>query len=229
VRIQDEASQLVGEIAAAAAPGAERVLDTCAAPGGKTAILAERLPEAVITAVDVSRKRVLAARAERFARATRDRLQWQVADAATLRLQPEYGLILCDVPCSGTGTIARNPEIRLRVEEAGLERQHARQVAIVQAAMAGLGEGGRLVYSTCSLEAEENEAVIEEVLQAHAGLRVVPVGELLDRLAATGAVTAAGRERLRSATWDSSAGSFLRTIPGVHRCDGFFAAVLERL
>ena len=229
VRIQDEASQLVGEIAAAAAPGAERVLDTCAAPGGKTAILAERLPEAVITAVDVSRKRVLAARAERFARATRDRLQWQVADAATLRVQPEYGLILCDVPCSGTGTIARNPEIRLRVEEAGLERQHARQVAIVQAAMAGLREGGRLVYSTCSLEAEENEAVIEEVLQAHAGLRVVPVGELLDRLAATGAVTAAGRERLRSATWDSSAGSFLRTIPGVHRCDGFFAAVLERL
>ncbi len=238
VRIQEEGSQLVAEIAAAAASGAGRVLDTCAAPGGKTAILAERLPEAEITAVDVSRKRLDAMKrllggtsagrtgGERIA--IQGRLQWKVTDAAELRLQPEYGLILCDVPCSGTGTMGRNPEIRLRMEEADLARQHARQVAIVRAAAAGLAEGGRLVYATCSLESEENEAVVEEVLQAHAGLRVVPAGEILDRLAEAGVVTPAGRAALRSATWDRQGQAFLRTIPGVHRCDGFFAAVLER-
>jgi 16S rRNA (cytosine967-C5)-methyltransferase len=229
--IQDEASQLVAEIAAAAVPHAGRVMDTCAAPGGKTAILAERLPEAEITAVDVSRKRldlmrerVLAARAGRFAVAPQGGVIFEVADAAKMELKPEWDLILCDVPCSGTGTMARNPEIRLRVTEADLARQHARQVAILRAGLAGLKAGGRLVYSTCSLEPEENEQVVEEVLREIPGVGVVPVEGILDSLAESGVVTAEGRERLRTAT---SLG-FLRTLPGVHTCDGFFAAVLER-
>ncbi len=223
VRIQDEASQLVAEIAAAAAGRAQRVMDACAAPGGKTAILAERLPEAEITAVDVSRKRLDLMR-ERMPGARAERFVWEVADAATLQLKPEWDLILCDLPCSGTGTIARNPEIRLRVSEADLARQHARQVAILRAGLAGLNPGGRLVYSTCSLEPEENEDVVAEVLRETPGFRAVPVDAILDRLAASGVVTATGRERLRTAP----AGDFLRTLPGVHPCDGFFAAVLEK-
>ena len=227
VRIQDEASQLVAEIAAGARPEAERVMDTCAAPGGKTAILAERLPEAEITAVDVSRKRLDLMR-ERVLAALRDpsnrKVRWEVADAAKMHLKPEWDLILCDVPCSGTGTMARNPEIRMRLSEGDLARQHARQVAIVRAGLAGLKAGGRLVYSTCSLEPEENEAVVEEVLRETPGFRVVPAEGILDSLAESGVVTTAGRERLRTAT----EGGYLRTLPGVHPCDGFFAAVLER-
>ncbi|MFP5227090.1 MAG: transcription antitermination factor NusB [Acidobacteriota bacterium] len=220
IRIQDEASQVVGEMAAAAVRDAGRVLDLCAAPGGKTAILAERLPDAEITAVDVSRKRLDAMR-RRLPEGLATRTRFEIADAAKLELQPEWDLILCDVPCSGTGTMARNPEIRLRLTEADLARQHARQVAILRAGLRGLKPGGRLVYSTCSLEAEENEAVVAEVLGA--GCRVVPVGEVLDRLAESGVITAEGRERLRSAT----DGDFLRTLPRVHPCDGFFAAVVE--
>lgn len=223
IRIQDEGSQLVAEIAASVAPGAKSVLDACAAPGGKTSILAERLPAAKITAVDVSRKRLESMRkvipGEVYAR-----LRFQVADAAALRLEPENHLILCDVPCSGTGTIARNPEIRFRVDEAEMARQHDRQVAILQNALAGLAPEGRLIYSTCSLESEENEAVVEEVLRNLSGFQVLPIEPALDDLAARGILTAAGREVLGSATSDS----FLRTIPGRHPCDGFFAAILAR-
>lgn len=225
-RIQDEASQLVAEIAAASGRGrhAGKVLDTCAAPGGKTAILLERLPQAQVTAVDVSRKRVLAAQAERFAGENAGRIHWEIADAANLNLRPEWDRILCDVPCSGTGTMARNPEIRLRVTEADLTRQQTRQIAILRAALPGLAPGGRLVYSTCSLEPEENEEVIAAVQRQTPGFRVLPIAKILDELAASGILTADGRDRLRSGT----EGDFLRTIPGVHPCDGFFAAVLER-
>ena len=224
-RIQDEASQLVAEIAAAATTGPQsrRVLDLCAAPGGKTAILAERLPKAEITAVDVSRKRLDQMR-KRMSGPLAERMRFEVADAAKVELKPEWDLILADVPCTGTGTIARNPEIRLRVKEADLRRQQARQIAILRAGLRGLKPGGRLVYSTCSLEPEENEEVVAEVLRGVSGFDVVPVAEILDRLAEGGVVTAEGRERLRSAT----GGNDLRTVPGVHPCDGFFAAVVER-
>lgn len=221
IRIQDEASQLVAEIAAAAAPGADVVLDTCAAPGGKTAVLAERLPQAEITAIDASRKRLESMR--RLPGEWTRALHYRAADVATLNLKPEFDLVLCDVPCSGTGTIARNPEIRLRVGESELARQHRRQVAILRSALAAVAPGGRFVYSTCSLEAEENEAVVEEVLEGIAGVRVLPVAPLLDQLAGRGILTESGREKLRGAT----DGEFLRTLPGVHPCDGFFAAVFE--
>jgi 16S rRNA (cytosine967-C5)-methyltransferase len=220
--IQDEASQLVAEIAAVVAPSAARVLDTCSAPGGKTAILAERLPQAAITALDISRKRL-----EVMQRIPGPRLpgvQYEVADASTQSFEPIFDLILCDVPCSGTGTLARNPEIRHRLTEHDLVRQHARQAAILRGSLAGLSAQGHLVYSTCSLEPEENEAVVEEVLSALPGFRLVPVDSILDRLAAAGIVTVEGRERLRTAT----SGPYLRTFPGVHPCDGFFAAVVRR-
>jgi 16S rRNA (cytosine967-C5)-methyltransferase len=151
-------------------------------------------------------------------------VEWKVADVTKMKLKPEWDLILCDVPCSGTGTMARNPEIRLRVTEDDLARQHRRQVAILRAGLRGLKEGGRLVYSSCSLEPEENEDVMAEALGAGSEFRVVPVEQILDGLAERGVVTPEGRDRLRTAT----EGNFLRTLPGVHPCDGFFAAVVER-
>ncbi|HEX4005703.1 MAG TPA: transcription antitermination factor NusB [Acidobacteriaceae bacterium] len=223
VRIQDEASQLVAEIAAASAPAAGRVLDTCAAPGGKTAILAERLPDAEITALDVSRKRLDFMR-RNFPGKYASHVRFEAGDAAMLQLQPEYDLILCDVPCSGTGTMARNPEIRLRLDEADLRRQNTRQTAILRAALPGLKPGGRLLYSTCSLEREENEEVVETVLRDQPGFRLLPVGGLIEQLAETGIVTPAGR----NLPHDIVDGNFLRIIPGLHPCDGFFAAVLQR-
>ena len=222
-RIQDEASQLVAELLAGAIPGAKRVLDVCAAPGGKTAVLAERLPEAEITAIDVSRKR-LTAMQRRMPPKLASRIRFELADAASLDLNPEWDLILCDVPCSGTGTMARNPEIRFRVTAADLARQHARQVAILRAGLRGLEPGGRFVYSTCSMEPEENESVVADVLSDSPEFQLIPISQILDRLAANGIVTRQGREHLHTAT----EGNFLRTLPGIHACDGFFAAMIER-
>lgn len=222
IRIQDEGSQLVAEIAAAAAPTANRVLDTCAAPGGKTSILAERLPQAEIIALDASRQRLDSMR--RVLGRRLPGLRFEVADAAAQRLEPVYDLILCDVPCSGTGTMGRNPEIRHRITEFDLARQQERQVAILQAALAGLGPEGVLVYSTCSMETEENEAVVERVINKVEGYSLLPVRPILDLLVERGIVTGEGRALLESAV----NGWFLRTIPGVHPCDGFFAAVIRR-
>jgi len=219
----DDGSRLVAEIAAAAKPGAKTVWDCCAAPGGKTLVLALREAEAEVLATDVSGKRTaqMGARLARYGYG--ERVRTAVIDATALpKSAGEFDLILCDVPCSGTGTLARNPEIRLRLQPEELARQAARQKAILAASLKRLAVGGRLVYSTCSLESEENEAVVAAVLAADAGFRRVPVDGLIARLAEAG-VLRDGVE-LGSAVRDGA----LRTLPGVHGCDGFFAVVLER-
>jgi 16S rRNA (cytosine967-C5)-methyltransferase len=218
----DDGSRLVAELAAVAMPGAERVWDCCAAPGGKTLILARRLGTAEVVATDVSVKRLAQteARLRRYAYA--ERVQFGVADAVDAKgVEGQFDLILCDVPCSGTGTLAGNPEIRHRLKVDELTRQADRQKAILAGALKRLAPGGRLVYSTCSLEPEECEGVVEAVVGS-AGVRRVPVEGLVAELAAQG-VLLAGME-LDSAVRDG----VLRTLPGVHGCDGFFAVVLER-
>jgi 16S rRNA (cytosine967-C5)-methyltransferase len=218
LRIQDEASQLVGELAALDAGG--DILDACAAPGGKTAILAERNPDSSITAMDVSapRLRIMQRRLP-----WSDRLRFQPGDASALLPGAVYSGILCDMPCSGSGTLGRNPEIRHRLNEAGIARQAERQRAILLAALKALKPGGRLVYSTCSLEVEENEQVVEAILGIYPKATLQPIGPLLERLSATGIVTDAGKAAL---TESALTGRYLRTVPGIHPCDGFFAAVL---
>jgi len=228
----DDGSRLVAELAVAAMPiatgRAARVWDCCAAPGGKTLILTRLLAEAEILATDVSAKRLaqMTARLRRYAYAERVRCAAMDAAAAPPEDEREakFDLILCDVPCSGTGTLARNPEIRhrLRVEE--LARQADRQRAILTGALGRLAAGGRLVYSTCSLEPEENEQVVEAAASG-AGVRRISVGPLIARLAELDVLkqdVAAGL--IGSAVRDGA----LRTLPGVHGCDGFFAVVLER-
>jgi 16S rRNA (cytosine967-C5)-methyltransferase len=228
----DDGSRLVAELAAVALPiptgRAARVWDCCAAPGGKTLLLATRMADAEILATDASAKRLaqMAARLRRYAYAQRVRCAVMDASAAPPEDEREakFDLILCDVPCSGTGTLARNPEIRhrLRVEE--LARQSARQRAILTRALGRLAPGGRLVYSTCSLEPEENEQVVEAAASG-AGVRRVSIGPLIARLVEGGVL----RQDVASGLIGSAArDGALRTLPGVHGCDGFFAVVLQR-
>ncbi len=215
----DDGSRLVAEIAAAALPvvqgRAPKVWDCCAAPGGKTLVLAARTAGAEVLATDVSAKRMaqMQARLRRFKFA--GGVKTEVADAGKLPAEVgEFDLILCDVPCSGTGTLGRNPEIRARLRPEELTRQAARQREILTAALGRLSPGGRLVYSTCSLEPEENELVVAAVAD---GFTRVSVAGLLGELPG---LSVDGTGMVRDGA--------LRTLPGVDGCDGFFAVVLER-
>jgi len=214
VFIQDEASQL---IAALVGTGG-RLLDCCAAPGGKTAALAARNPTAEIVAVEVHsnradllRKRVRAANVKVIN-----------ADALQLPLTGGFDRVLADVPCSGTGTLARNPEIKWRLTPEDLDDLHARQAGILRAALQQLAPRGRAVYSTCSLEREENEAVVEDVLRSSVEFRLRDCREELQRLRASGELAWNDLDSLLN-------GNYLRTLQGVQPCDGFFAAVIERV
>ena len=218
----DDGSRLVAELAAAAMPGAGRVWDCCAAPGGKTLILARRLGTAEIVASDVSAKRLAQteARLQRYSYA--ERVRFAMADAADAKaVEGSFDLILCDAPCSGTGTLAGNPEIRHRLKVEEFARQSERQLAILNGALKRLAPGGRLVYSTCSLEPEECERVVEAVMGA-GGVSMVPVEGLMVELAEQGILL--GGVELGSAVRERA----LRTLPGAHGCDGFYAVVLVR-
>ncbi|WP_353069391.1 transcription antitermination factor NusB [Tunturibacter empetritectus] len=215
--VMDDGSRLVAEIAAAAMPEAKRVWDCCAAPGGKTLILAKRLGSAEIVASDVSAKRLAQteARLRRYAYA--ERVGFSVADAADAKsVTGEFDLILCDVPCSGTGTMAGNPEIRHRLKVEEFVRQAERQRSILTGALKRLAPGGRLVYSTCSLEAEECEGVVDAVVGAGGVVRVPVDGVMVERGVLSGEMGSAVRD------------GALRTLPGVHGGDGFYAVILER-
>jgi 16S rRNA (cytosine967-C5)-methyltransferase len=214
VFIQDEASQLV----AALVGTGSRLLDCCAAPGSKTAAIASRNTAAEIVAVELHPHR-----AELLRRRVRAaNVQVITADALELRLQGGFDRVLADVPCSGTGTLARNPEIKWRLKPEDLNDLHTKQVAILRAALRQLAPGGRAVYSTCSLEPEENQAVVEEVLQDESNFILLDCRVELERLREEGELTTGNLHSLLD-------GNCLRTIPGVQPCDGFFAAVLARL
>jgi len=213
VFILDEASQLV----AALVGTGSRLLDCCAAPGGKTQALAARNPSAEIIAAELHPHRAELLR-KRIHSANVQVIQ---ADALNLPTSGGFDRVLADVPCSGTGTLARNPEIKWRLKPADLDDLHQRQVAILRAALGQLAPGGRALYSTCSLEREENEAVIEEMLRDASEFELRDCREELERLRSTGELVWSDLDSLLS-------GKFLHTIPGVQSCDGFFAAMLER-
>jgi 16S rRNA (cytosine967-C5)-methyltransferase len=214
-RLQDEGSQLVAELLGSASLTVNSILDCCAAPGGKTAILADRYPNAHVIAWDVSVGRLERMR-ERFkASPSLQRIVYQEADATEMPVEILYDLVLCDVPCSGTGTLSRNPEIKYRLRSEDLQRQQQRHLA----------PGGRLLYSTCSLEPEESEHVVERVLPAATGVRVLPIADRLRELLAGGVLHEQGAQHLLE---HAVQGDFLRTIPGISACDGFFAALITR-
>jgi len=215
VNIQDEASQLVALLVGRG----EMILDCCAAPGSKTALIARRNLRAKVFATELHphRARLLQ---------SLSRLPNVHVVAADARRLPfsfsfTFDRILADVPCSGTGTLARNPEIKWRLKKDDLSDLQSRQVAILKAALAQLAIGGRIVYSTCSLEREENETVIEAALEGAVEFKVIDCKGELEQLRQSG-------EMCWTDIGSLVAGPYLRTIPGVHPGDGFFAAVIER-
>lgn len=223
LRIQEEGSQLIAELAGLGT----HILDCCAAPGGKTLILAERNPQVHITACEISPARLKALQARVAASPYAAQIETQLGDAAQFPAEPTYDLILADVPCSGTGTLGRNPEIRHRLQAADLVRHHDRQCAILRGALrAG---SGRVIYSTCSLEPEENSAVIAEVLGEAHNWRLISVLQILDELREENRVSLESVHTLQNAI---AADGSLTILPGSlgpdAATDGFFIAVLQK-
>ena len=216
VVIQDEASQLVAALVGTGEEG-RRILDCCAAPGGKTLAIADQNVDAEITAVELHPHRARLMRKLLLDQ----RVDIIVADARALPTTQPFDRVLADVPCSGTGTLPRHPEIKWRLKLDDLSELHQRQVAILRSAIEQLAPGGRLVYSTCSLETEENEDVVCEVLTENETIRVIDCREELKKLKASGALSWPDPVSL-------ARGPYLRTIPAVHPCDGFFAAILKK-
>jgi 16S rRNA (cytosine967-C5)-methyltransferase len=224
IRIQDEGSQLVAELAAVQLErGAQKILDACAAPGGKTLILAERNPQARIVALESSAARFR--QLEDRVRPLRDRIECRLADARALGDDESTDLVLADVPCSGTGTLGRNPEIRHRLRLEDLSRHAERQRAILAAALHVCRPGGRVVYSTCSLEPEENEQVVAAVLDQLRGSRQISLGASIDLLEGQSVLLPGIASGLHASLTAQGA---LRLLPGSFATDGFFIALIEK-
>jgi 16S rRNA (cytosine967-C5)-methyltransferase len=208
---QDEASQLVA-VLAAACPGS-RVLDTCASPGGKTtAMAADMESRGLLVACDVRDRRIALLRTTV---ATTDAANVRIVQAdlaKSLPFREEFDTVLIDVPCSGLGTLRRDPDIRWRRQESDLPALAAAELTMVRNASEVVRRGGRLVYATCSSEPEENEAIADALLASTPGFRP---------LSARAAAVA-----LPEAVVDAR--GHLRTEPHRHGLEAFFGAVFER-
>jgi 16S rRNA (cytosine967-C5)-methyltransferase len=219
--IQDEASQLVATLVG----HGKHILDCCAAPGGKTGVIAGSNPGAKIVAVELHPHRARLLKRLLRPQSAGDNATQEIsivcADARSLPFSTRFDRVLADVPCSGTGTLSRNPEIKWRLKPEDLADLQSRQVAILRSAMAQVATRGRVIYSTCSLEKEENEDVIEQCLAPDAHFHVIDCRIELDRLSNQ-------KELVSSTPGSLTSGPYLRTLPGIHACDGFFAAILEK-
>ena len=210
--VQDEGSQLLGLLVEARRR--ETVVDYCAGAGGKALQLAAQMANSgTVYAFDVAAHRLERIR-PRLRRAGVDNVQ-PIAisgadDPRVRRLEGKADRVLVDAPCSGTGTLRRNPDIKWRPLD--LEALTAGQNRILAAAATLLRPGGRLVYATCSLLREENEEIVDAFLAAQPGFHRIPVSDILAR-----------RQVALPATGDA-----LRLWPHRHGTDGFFAAVVER-
>ncbi|MBZ4417036.1 RsmB/NOP family class I SAM-dependent RNA methyltransferase [Myxococcus sp. RHSTA-1-4] len=216
LELQDEGSQLLGMLVDAPPT---RVVDACAGAGGKTLQLAAQMKNrGDLHALDVDERRMEDLR-KRARRAGVHNVRVQLiphegpeADAALEPLKGKADRVLVDAPCSGTGTFRRKPDARYRLTPEDLEMHVGRQKALLSRFSLLVKPGGRLIYGTCSVLREENEAVIEDFLSKHPDFTVRPVAELL------------GPELGAKL----GPGPFLRLAPHTHGTDGFFGAVLVR-
>lgn len=209
LRFQDEASQLIPFLLGAL--DGNIIWDACAAPGGKSAVLLEQCgPGGRVISSDLDWRRARRLRTV-LANDAGNRFETLVADAgkpSPFRMQ--FDAVLADVPCSGLGTLRRNPEIKWRFREEWLQVMRRKQGAILDAVAQAVRPGGKLLYSTCSTEPEENEDVIDGFLNSHPEFRIAqpdfPKG---------------------IEAWLDEAGIF-RSFPGARLWDGFFAALMVR-
>ena len=214
VEVQDEGSQILGMLVEPRR--GEMVVDFCAGAGGKTLQMGATMGSSGrLYAFDVSDKR-LANLAPRLKRSGLSNVFPQrIAnenDAKVKRLRGKIDRVLVDAPCTGLGTLRRNPDLKVRQDPSALAELNVKQRAILASAASLLKPGGRLVYGTCSLLSEENEDIVQEFLAAHPDFRLVPADGILKKQGVRIPGTA----------------DYLRLYPHVHDTDGFFAAVLER-
>ncbi|CAN5307407.1 RsmB/NOP family class I SAM-dependent RNA methyltransferase [soil metagenome] len=213
IEVQDEGSQLLAQIVGA--KRGEMVVDFCAGAGGKTLALGASMRNTGrLYAFDVSEKR-LAKLKPRLARSGLSNVHpVQIAhenDAKIKRLAGKIDKVLVDSPCSGLGTLRRNPDVKWRQTPQGLAELNVKQTAILAGASRLVKPGGRLVYATCSLLQEENEAIVAQFLASHEDYALVPMKDVL------------AEQKIELEMHDH-----LNLLPHVHHTDGFFAAVLER-
>lgn len=213
IEVQDEGSQLLALLTEARR--GEMVCDFCAGAGGKTLALGAMMKNTGrLYAFDVSAQR-LAKLKPRLARSGLSNVQPQrIADehdARLKRLGGKFDRVLVDAPCSGLGTLRRNPDLKWRQTPQTVAELTVKQASILAAAAGLVKPGGRLIYATCSLLTEENDDIVAAFLRERPEFRLVPVGPIL----------AAQRSALRM-------GEALRLDPQLHETDGFYAAVLER-
>jgi 16S rRNA (cytosine967-C5)-methyltransferase len=213
IEVQDEGSQLLGYLVAP--KRGEMVADFCAGAGGKTLLLGALMRSTGrLYAFDVSGKR-LARLKDRMARSGLSNVHPVTIanenDIRVKRLAGKLDRVLVDAPCSGLGTLRRNPDLKWRQTPEGVAELACKQRDILQGAARLVKPGGRLVYATCSILPEENEAIVAGFLAAHPDFRQVSAQEILGR---QGIVLECGET--------------LRLAPHTHGTDGFFAAALER-
>lgn len=213
VEVQDEGSQLLGYLVAP--KRRDMVVDFCAGAGGKTLALGALMhSQGRLYAFDVSDKR-LANLKTRLKRSGLSNVHPErIANENDLRIKRLAGKIDCvlvDAPCSGLGTLRRNPDLKWRQSAQSVEELKQKQAAILVAASRLLKPGGRLVYATCSILPEENQDIVSAFLAAHPEFAAIDCGEILAQ---------------RKIPLD--AGRYLELDPHRHHTDGFFAAVLER-
>ncbi len=214
VEVQDEGSQLLGLLVEPRR--GEMVVDFCAGAGGKTLQMGAAMGSSGrLYAFDVSDKR-LANLAPRLKRSGLSNVFPQrIAnenDAKVKRLRGKIDRVLVDAPCTGLGTLRRNPDLKTRQTVEGLAELNTKQRAILAAAATLVKPGGRLVYGTCSLLVEENEEIVSQFLAAHPDFELVPARDVLKRQG----IDVPGTK------------DYLHLYPHVHDTDGFFAAVMER-
>jgi 16S rRNA (cytosine967-C5)-methyltransferase len=211
--VQDEGSQLLGHLLQP--KRGEMVMDFCAGAGGKTLLLGALMRSSGrLYAFDVSDKR-LAKLKPRLARSGLSNVHPAVIasenDQKIKRLAGKFDRVLVDAPCSGLGTLRRNPDLKWRQSPESVAELQQKQAAILASASRLVKPGGRLVYATCSILPEENSAIVDAFLAAHPAF-----------------VRKSAAEVLAQQNIALDTGADLRLLPHVHGTDGFYAAVLER-
>lgn len=213
IEVQDEGSQLLAQIVGA--KRGEMVVDFCAGAGGKTLALGATMRNTGrLYAFDISEKR-LAKLKPRMARSGLSNIHPVLIahenDGKVKRLAGKIDRVLVDAPCSGLGTLRRNPDVKWRQTPEAIVEMNVKQIAILSSAARLVKSGGRLVYGTCSLLDEENEAIAAQFLASHEDFSLVPMKDVL------------AEQKI-----DLEMGDYLKLLPHQHQTDGFFAAVFVR-
>jgi 16S rRNA (cytosine967-C5)-methyltransferase len=213
VEVQDEGSQLIGYLMAPTRH--DLVVDFCAGAGGKSLMLGALMnSQGRVYAFDISPTR-LARLKPRLKRSGLSNLHPHLLrnehDAKVKRLAGKIDRVLVDAPCSGLGTVRRNPDLKFRQSPESVAEMRVKQASILRAAASLVKPGGRLVYATCSLLSEENEDIVASFLSDQPEFVSLNCSELLKQHGIA-----------------AEAGEYLRLWPHVHDTDGFFAAVMER-